>query len=57
MLLGTVNEVAEQAAEYHDRFGDRVHLVLRCNYPGMESEAVAHQIRLWGEAATTLGTN
>jgi alkanesulfonate monooxygenase SsuD/methylene tetrahydromethanopterin reductase-like flavin-dependent oxidoreductase (luciferase family) len=57
MLLGDANEVAHQAAEYHDRFGDRVHLVLRCNYPGMAAAAVARQIDLWGAAAETLRAN
>ena len=51
MLLGTVDQVAEGAREYRKRFGDRVHLVLRCNYPGMEAAAVARQIELWGTAA------
>jgi len=51
MLLGTVTEVGEQAAEYRKRFGERVHLVLRCNYPGMEAGAVARQIELWGRSA------
>ncbi len=57
MLLGTVTDVTEQAAEYRQRFGDRVHLVLRCNYPGMESAVVARQIALWGEAAKTARAN
>jgi alkanesulfonate monooxygenase SsuD/methylene tetrahydromethanopterin reductase-like flavin-dependent oxidoreductase (luciferase family) len=57
MLLGTVQEVAQQAGEYRNRFGERVHLVLRCNYPGMESSAVARQIELWGEVAGSLRTN
>lgn len=52
LLLGTPAEVAEQAAEYRRRYGDRVHLVLRCNYPGMSAEAVANQLRLWGVAAS-----
>ncbi|MEP6751852.1 MAG: LLM class flavin-dependent oxidoreductase [Candidatus Dormiibacterota bacterium] len=51
LLLGTPHEVAEQAGEYRRRYGDRVHLVLRCNYPGMAAEAVADQVRLWGLAA------
>jgi len=51
LLLGTPAEVADQAAEYTRRYGDRVHLVLRCNYPGMANEAVTNQLRLWGEAA------
>jgi alkanesulfonate monooxygenase SsuD/methylene tetrahydromethanopterin reductase-like flavin-dependent oxidoreductase (luciferase family) len=51
LLLGAPDEVAAQAVEYRSRYGERVHLVLRCNYPGMSAEAVANQIRLWGEAA------
>jgi alkanesulfonate monooxygenase SsuD/methylene tetrahydromethanopterin reductase-like flavin-dependent oxidoreductase (luciferase family) len=51
LLLGTPMQVAEQALEYRRRFGDRVHLVLRCNYPGMSANSVRTQIRLWGEAA------
>jgi alkanesulfonate monooxygenase SsuD/methylene tetrahydromethanopterin reductase-like flavin-dependent oxidoreductase (luciferase family) len=52
LLLGTPAEVAEQATEYRSRYGDRVHLVLRCNYPGMSAAAVADQLRLWGVAAS-----
>jgi alkanesulfonate monooxygenase SsuD/methylene tetrahydromethanopterin reductase-like flavin-dependent oxidoreductase (luciferase family) len=51
LLLGTPAEVAGQALEYRRRYGDRVHLVLRCNYPGMTGAAVRRQIELWGEAA------
>lgn len=51
LLLGTPEDVAEQALEYPRRFGDRVHLVLRCNYPGMSATAVADQLRLFGIAA------
>jgi len=51
LLLGTPEDVAGQAREYAHRYGDRVHLVLRCNYPGMRPEAVDAQIRMWGEAA------
>jgi alkanesulfonate monooxygenase SsuD/methylene tetrahydromethanopterin reductase-like flavin-dependent oxidoreductase (luciferase family) len=56
MLLGTPGEVAEQAGEYRKRYGDRVHLVLRCNYPGMAAGAVVEQLRLWGLAANAAGT-
>jgi alkanesulfonate monooxygenase SsuD/methylene tetrahydromethanopterin reductase-like flavin-dependent oxidoreductase (luciferase family) len=52
LLLGTPAEVAEQASHYTRRYGDRIHLVLRCNYPGMSQESVAGQLRLWGEAAS-----
>ena len=51
LLLGSPSDVAEQAGEYRRRYGDRVHLVLRCNYPGMAADAVSEQLRLWGVAA------
>ncbi len=51
LLLGPPDEVAGQALEYSRRYGDRVHLVLRCNYPGMPAPAVAEQLRLFGLAA------
>ena len=53
LLLGTPGEVAEQARQYTRRYGDRVHIVLRCNYPGMAEQDVAEQVRLWGLAAET----
>jgi alkanesulfonate monooxygenase SsuD/methylene tetrahydromethanopterin reductase-like flavin-dependent oxidoreductase (luciferase family) len=51
LLLGSPADVAAQAQEYRRRYGDRVHIVLRCNYPGMTAAAVRAQIRLWGKAA------
>jgi alkanesulfonate monooxygenase SsuD/methylene tetrahydromethanopterin reductase-like flavin-dependent oxidoreductase (luciferase family) len=51
LLLGAPEEVADQALEYRRRYGDRVHIVLRCNYPGMPAPAVAEQLRLFGSAA------
>ena len=53
LLLGTPDQVAEQAGEYRRRYGNRVHLVLRCSYPGMAASAVSEQLRLWGLAAST----
>jgi alkanesulfonate monooxygenase SsuD/methylene tetrahydromethanopterin reductase-like flavin-dependent oxidoreductase (luciferase family) len=55
MLLGNVSEVAQQAGEYRTKYGDRVHLVLRCNYPGMEAQAVEEQIKLWGNSSNLPG--
>lgn len=51
LLIGTPDEVARQALEYRTRYGDRVHIVLRCNYPGMSSDAVDRQLDQWGSAA------
>jgi hypothetical protein len=50
-LIGGPADVATQAREYSRRYGQRVHLVLRCNYPGMSADAVARQLWLWGSAA------
>ena len=49
--LGTPHDVATQVLEYNRRYGNRVHVVLRCNYPGMDAAAVTNQVRLWGSAA------
>jgi len=51
LLLGTPHDVATQVLEYNRRYGNRVHVVLRCNYPGMNAAAVTNQLRLWGSAA------
>jgi alkanesulfonate monooxygenase SsuD/methylene tetrahydromethanopterin reductase-like flavin-dependent oxidoreductase (luciferase family) len=51
LLLGAPEDVADQAREYRRRYGERVHLVLRCNYPGMPAAAVEEQVRLFGLAA------
>ena len=53
LLLGAPADVANQADEYRRRYGDRVHVVLRCNYPGMSASAVEGQLRLFGIAAQT----
>ena len=53
LLLGAPADVATQTDEYRRRYGDRVHVVLRCNYPGMSEAAVADQLRLFGIAAQT----
>jgi alkanesulfonate monooxygenase SsuD/methylene tetrahydromethanopterin reductase-like flavin-dependent oxidoreductase (luciferase family) len=51
LLLGTPAEVCEQVIEYRRKFGDRVTVSLRCNYPGMSPSAVEHQLRLWAQVA------
>jgi alkanesulfonate monooxygenase SsuD/methylene tetrahydromethanopterin reductase-like flavin-dependent oxidoreductase (luciferase family) len=54
LLLGNVDQVCEQADQYRRQFGDRAHLILRLNYPGMPSDAVAEAISLWGRVADAL---
>lgn len=51
LLLGTPAELLEQVLAYRDRFGDRLHLVLRLSYPGMDPAAVGEAITVYGEVA------
>ncbi|MHB8617972.1 MAG: LLM class flavin-dependent oxidoreductase [Chloroflexota bacterium] len=51
LLLGTTHAVAQNARRYREEFGDRVHLVLRLNYPGMAHDEVLNQVDLWGQVA------
>lgn len=51
LILGNRAEVARQVLEYHDRFGDRLHFVLRVNYPGQDPVKSDRGVRAWGEVA------
>lgn len=51
LLLGSPDQVLEQVLVYHKAFGDRVHLVLRLSYPGMDARAIGQAIRLYGDVA------
>ena len=52
LLIGSPDEVAADVGRYRELFGDRVHIVLRLDYPGMERLAVTEAIRLFGGVAT-----
>ena len=51
LILGSVEEVAEQVVEYQRRFGDRLHFVMRLNYPGQDPAPSDRAIERWGEVA------
>src|SRR4029077_2033243 len=51
LVLGTPEEVALEVLDYHRRFGDRLHFVLRLNYPGQDPARSDLAIGLWGEVA------
>jgi alkanesulfonate monooxygenase SsuD/methylene tetrahydromethanopterin reductase-like flavin-dependent oxidoreductase (luciferase family) len=51
LILGDSDEVARQVLDYHRRFGDRLHFVLRLNYPGQDPARSDRAVRLWGEVA------
>ena len=51
LVLGKRDEVAREVLEYHRRFGDRLHFVLRVNYPGQDPDSSDRGVRAWGEVA------
>jgi alkanesulfonate monooxygenase SsuD/methylene tetrahydromethanopterin reductase-like flavin-dependent oxidoreductase (luciferase family) len=51
LILGNTKEVAEQVIEYHRVFGDRLHFILRLDYPGQDPARSERAIQLWGDVA------
>ncbi len=51
LLLGNPEQVARLVLDYRRRFGDRLHFVLRVNYPGQDPDRSDRGVRLWGEVA------
>ena len=51
LVLGNRAEVAEEVLGYHRRFGDRLHFILRVNYPGQDPASSDRAVRAWGEVA------
>jgi len=51
LILGNAKQVTEQVLEYHRLFGDRLHFVLRLNYPGQDPARSERATRLWGDVA------
>jgi len=54
LILGNRKEVAAQVLEYHRMFGDRLHFVLRLEYPGQDPARSEAAIRLWGQVAESV---
>ena len=51
LILGNRAQVAEQVVEYHRMFGDRLHFVMRLDYPGQDPVRADRGIELWGDVA------
>ncbi len=51
LVLGTSRAVARQVLEYHRMFGDRLHFVMRLDYPGQDPAKSDRAVQLWGEVA------
>ncbi len=54
LILGNGRQVAEQVIEYHRMFGDRLHFVLRLDYPGQDPARSDRAVELWGEVAAAV---
>jgi alkanesulfonate monooxygenase SsuD/methylene tetrahydromethanopterin reductase-like flavin-dependent oxidoreductase (luciferase family) len=51
LILGNREQVAEQVIDYRRMFGDRLHFVMRLDYPGQDPARADRGIELWGEVA------
>jgi alkanesulfonate monooxygenase SsuD/methylene tetrahydromethanopterin reductase-like flavin-dependent oxidoreductase (luciferase family) len=51
LILGNREQVKEQVLQYHRMFGNRLHFVVRLNYPGQDQARSDRGIELWGEVA------
>lgn len=51
LILGNTEQVAEQVLDYHRMFGDRLHFILRLNYPGQDPVRSDRAVEAWGNVA------
>jgi alkanesulfonate monooxygenase SsuD/methylene tetrahydromethanopterin reductase-like flavin-dependent oxidoreductase (luciferase family) len=51
LILGSREEVVRQVLDYHRMFGDRLHFILRLNYPGQDPRQSDKAIEAWAEVA------
>lgn len=54
LILGNTKEVAEQVIQYRRIFGDRLHFILRLDYPGQDPARSERAIHLWGDVAASV---
>jgi len=54
LILGNAKQVTEQVLDYHRMFGDRLHFVLRLEYPGQLPASAERATRLWGQVASSV---
>src|SRR4029079_1746601 len=54
LILGDVRQVADQVVEYHRRFGDRLHFIMRLNYPGQDPSRSERATELWAAVAAAV---
>jgi alkanesulfonate monooxygenase SsuD/methylene tetrahydromethanopterin reductase-like flavin-dependent oxidoreductase (luciferase family) len=52
LVLGSREAVAGEVLDYHRRFGDRLHFILRLNYPGQDPARSDRAVEMWGDVAS-----
>jgi alkanesulfonate monooxygenase SsuD/methylene tetrahydromethanopterin reductase-like flavin-dependent oxidoreductase (luciferase family) len=52
LILGSRDEVSAQILEYRRLFGDRLHFIMRLDYPGQDPEVSDAGVRAFGDVAT-----
>ena len=54
LIVGNSKQLAEQVLDYHRMFGDRLHFVMRLDYPGQDPARSDRAVELWGETAAAV---
>ena len=54
LILGTRAEVTQQVLEYHRMFGDRMHFIMRLDYPGQDPDVSDAGVRAFGDVAAAV---
>ena len=52
LILGSRDEVVAQVLEYRRLFGDRLHFIMRLDYPGQDPDLSDGAVRAFGDVAT-----
>jgi len=52
LVLGDRQAVVREVLAYHHQFGDRLHFILRVNYPGQDPSRSDRAVELWGDVAS-----
>ena len=51
LILGTRDQVAAEVLEYRRQFGDRLHFIMRLDYPGQDLDVSDAGVRAFGDVA------
>jgi alkanesulfonate monooxygenase SsuD/methylene tetrahydromethanopterin reductase-like flavin-dependent oxidoreductase (luciferase family) len=51
LILGTRDQVAAEVLEYRRQFGDRLHFIMRIDYPGQDPDVSDAGVRAFGDVA------